>query len=384
MAERAEAAEEFFDPVAMEEAVEDARSRVEALKSRIEALEQTKRNGTLHDVLRTMESPEPSSAAAVCTARTFDKFMNGMSVRRKLHSWSRVNTLHWSAIHPNRLITAEGGELIVWDAMKEARVQRINTGMNWNMTCCLEPTLGALAAIGGLSNCIKIYRVAAPQQTTDNLISSDSEKIQMLDQHDGYVSCARFINEDRLVSTGGDGMVILWDVERGCPTQLFNHDAYVMSVSVSPTNVHLFVTGSCDCLAKVWDMRQSPAAFIFEGHEADINAVKFMPDGHSFVTASDDATSRLFDLRSFSELNRFEDFDVDVCTSVDTSISGRLVFVGANKGMCYVWDTLEGSKIAQLDGHDGIFHIICLGVNATGEALCTAPFSGWPILNVWA
>ena len=126
MAERAEATEEFFDPVAMEEAVEDARSRVEALKSRIEALEQTKRNGTLHDVLRTMESPEPSSAAAVCTARTFDKFINGMSVRRKLCSWSRVNTLHWSAIHPNRLITAEGGELIVWDAMKEARVQRKN------------------------------------------------------------------------------------------------------------------------------------------------------------------------------------------------------------------------------------------------------------------
>ena len=134
MAERAEATEEFFDPVAMEEAVEDARSRVEALKSRIEALEQTKRNGTLHDVLRTMESPEPSSAAAVCTARTFDKFMNGMSVRRKLHSRSRVNTLHWSAIHPNRLITAEGGELIVWDAMKEARVQRIKTEC-WNMTC---------------------------------------------------------------------------------------------------------------------------------------------------------------------------------------------------------------------------------------------------------
>jgi len=319
MAERAEATEEFFDPVAMEEAVEDARSRVEALKSRIEALEQTKRNGTLHDVLRTMESPEPSSAAAVCTARTFDEFMNGMSVRRKLHSWSRVNTLHWSAIHPNRLITAEGGELIVWDAMKEARVQRIKTEC-WNMTCCLEPTLDALAAVGGLSNCINIYRVAAPQQTTsrccqqsrsaDNLISSDSQKkIQMLDQHDGYVSCARFINEDRLVSTGGDGMVILWDVERGCPTQLFNHDAYVMSVSVSPTNVHLFVTGSCDCLAKVWDMRQSPAAFIFEGHEADINAVKFMPDGHSFVTASDDGTSRLFDLRSFSELNRFENID---------------------------------------------------------------------------
>ena len=50
--------------------------------------------------------------------------------------------------------------------------------------------------------------------------------------------------------------------------------------------------------------------------------------------------------------------------------------------MCYVWDTLEGSKIAQLDGH---YHsIVCLGVNATGEALCTAPFSGFPTLNVWA
>jgi|TARA_B110000977_G_scaffold130096_1_gene165946 guanine nucleotide-binding protein G(I)/G(S)/G(T) subunit beta-1 len=57
------------------------------------------------------------------------------------------------------------------------------------------------------------------------------------------------------------------------------HSSDVMSVSLSPTDENQFISGSCDALAKVWDLRQPKAAMSFKGHESDINSVAYMPDG---------------------------------------------------------------------------------------------------------
>ena len=53
---------------------------------------------------------------------------------------------------------------------------------------------------------------------------------------------------------------------------------------------------SCDKTAFVWDMRSGSYVQSFEGHDSDINAVKFHPSGDAVGTGSDDATCRLFDL----------------------------------------------------------------------------------------
>jgi WD40 repeat protein len=40
----------------------------------------------------------------------------------------------------------------------------------------------------------------------------------------------------------------------------------------------------------VWDIRTGSYVQTFEGHESDVNAVRFYPSGDAFVSASDDAT----------------------------------------------------------------------------------------------
>ena len=40
----------------------------------------------------------------------------------------------------------------------------------------------------------------------------------------------------------------------------------------------------------VWDMRFGECVQVFEGHESDINNVRFYPSGDAFATGSDDAT----------------------------------------------------------------------------------------------
>ncbi|CRK12411.1 hypothetical protein BN1723_009718 [Verticillium longisporum] len=78
-----------------------------------------------------------------------------------------------------------------------------------------------------------------------------------------------------------------------------------MSISLNPTNSNTFISGACDAFAKLWDIRAGKAVQTFAGHESDINAIQFFPDGHSFVTGSDDATCRLFDIRADRELNLY-------------------------------------------------------------------------------
>jgi WD40 repeat protein len=71
-----------------------------------------------------------------------------------------------------------------------------------------------------------------------------------------YLSCCRFIRDDEIVTCSGDSTCILWDIEAKSPKAIFNnHTGDVMSVSVFDQN-GVFVSGSCDATAKLWDHRQ--------------------------------------------------------------------------------------------------------------------------------
>ena len=64
-------------------------------------------------------------------------------------------------------------------------------------------------------------------------------------------------------------------------------------------------TQACDKMAFVWDMRTGNYVQYFEGHDSDINAVKYHPSGDAIGTGSDDATCRLFDLRADREVAKY-------------------------------------------------------------------------------
>ena len=51
-----------------------------------------------------------------------------------------------------------------------------------------------------------------------------------------------------------------------------------MSLSINPANPNLFVSGACDCMAKVWDIRMGKSVQTFVGHNEDINAVQYVDD----------------------------------------------------------------------------------------------------------
>ena len=87
--------------------------------------------------------------------------------------------------------------------------------------------------------------------------------------------------------------------------QFAEHSGDVMAVAVAPNQSNkLFLSGACDATAKLWGASSSKSLKTFAGHESDINAIDFFPNGNAFATGSDDASCRLFDLRAYRELQQ--------------------------------------------------------------------------------
>ena len=290
-----------------------------------------------------------------------------IKMRRTLKGhFGKVYAMHWASDSQSLVSASQDGKLIIWNAYTTNKTNAIPLRSSWVMTCAFEQSKGNLIACGGLDNVCSIYNI---QQQNAN-----ARATKELVSHDGYLSCCRFTDEGHIITSSGDSTCIYWDVNTGSVLKSFaDHTGDVMSVSISPENSNVFVSGSVDKTAKIWDLRNGKCVQTHVGHDNDINSVDFFPDGNAFGTGSDDSTCRLFDMRSYGEVNKFgNDRITSGITSVAFSKSGRLMFGGYDDFNTYVWDTLADSSQAAYSlpsQHEN--RVSCLGVNAKGDAVCT-------------
>ena len=273
----------------------------------------------------------------------------GMKPRLNLKGHlAKIYDMHWSTDRRHLVSASQDGKLIIWDAYTTNKVHAIPLRSSWVMTCAYAPS-GNYVACGGLDNICSIYNLSSREGPT--------RVARELSGHAGYLSCCRFINDRKILTSSGDMTCMMWDIETGSKvTEFADHLGDVMSLSINPTNANIFVSGACDAFAKLWDIRSGKAIQTFAGHESDINAIQFFPDGNAFGTGSDDASCRLFDIRADRELNVYQVLFCIECvcqcrnanehvqneqvlcgiTSVAFSVSGRLLFAGYDDFECKV------------------------------------------------
>ena len=223
----------------------------------------------------------------------------GMKPRRNLKGHlAKIYAMHWSTDRRHLVSASQDGKLIIWDAYTTNKVHAIPLRSSWVMTCAYAPS-GNFVACGGLDNICSIYNLSSRDGPT--------RVARELSGHSGYLSCCRFVNDRKIITSSGDMTCMMWDIETGSKvTEFADHLGDVMSISINPTNANVFVSGACDAFAKLWDVRTGKAVQTFAGHESDINAIQFFPDGNAFGTGSDDASCRLFDIRADRELNVYQ------------------------------------------------------------------------------
>ena len=245
------------------------------------------------------------------------------------------------------------------------------------MTCAYEQSNDQFVACGGLDNLCSVYK-----------LNSDGDPINRVHRelagHDGYLSSCRFVGPEKILTASGDSSCILWDIETGGTLGKFDeHEQDVMSVHVQPdVSPFTFVSGSCDCTAKVWDTRTGSCTMTLKGHDNDINAITLF---------------RTVYLRQWRRRLYYPRLRHALCGRDQVlqerqhsmwryqpgrSKSGRFLFGSYDDYNCYKWDLLgSGQKVAQvMSGHEN--RVSCVAVNPLGNAVCTGSWDA--SLKIWA
>ncbi|MBZ3873032.1 Guanine nucleotide-binding protein G(I)/G(S)/G(T) subunit beta-1 [Sciurus carolinensis] len=276
-----------------------------------------------------------------------------MHTRRTLRGClAKIYVMHWSTDSKLPISTSQDGKLIIWDSYTTNKVHAIPQNSSWVMTCAYTPSGNTwpVVACGGLYNICSIYNL----KTQEGNMCVRRELVG----HTGYLSCCLFLNENQIVTSSGDTMCALWDIE----------------------DTRLFISGACDALAKLWDVQEGLCRQTFTGHESDINAICFFPNGNAFATSLEDATCRLFDLCADQELITHSHDNI-ICgiTSVSFSKSRHLLLIGYDNLNCNVWDALKADREGVLAGHNNC--VSCLGVTDDGMAMATGSWNSF--LKIW-
>jgi WD40 repeat protein/serine/threonine protein kinase len=99
-----------------------------------------------------------------------------------------------------------------------------------------------------------------------------------------------------LVSTHGDGSILIWDVaNRELEANLRQHSGGVRAIAFSPDGKRL-ISGSEDQSVILWNTENGTKRSVFARHQTRVGGVAFSPDGNWFVSSDQSGTVMRYDV----------------------------------------------------------------------------------------
>lgn len=170
-----------------------------------------------------------------------------------------------------------------------------------------------------------------------------------------WIAALTLLEDGRLVSGSGDGIVRLWELDEGLEScRLIGHEAPLTSMCV--TSDGNIATGSLDATVRVWDVDRELKPVILRGHSGPVSAVCSLSDG-SLVSGSTDGSVVVWDV-STESIDRVLVHDRSQVLAVCRTEDG-LVAVSFLDGSLMLLDAATGSEVVQFTGHNGPINTIC-------------------------
>ncbi|WP_209001512.1 c-type cytochrome [Stappia indica] len=205
--------------------------------------------------------------------------------------------------------------------------------------------------------------------------TGEGEVVHRMIGHEAAANDAAFAGEQRAVSVGDDGSVILWNLSDGAVLdRVDTGDDKMLAVSVSADG-QFAATASWDRTARIFALegdRLSERA-VLDGHRGNVNAVAFSQDGGRVFTASYDGAIRVFERESGEMLREVYSHGWGVNVMRLLPGETHLAF-GATDGAVAVIDIAQGAVFKQLASHER--PVLSLALSRDGSRLASGGGDG--------
>ena len=164
--------------------------------------------------------------------------------------------------------TRQAFEILVFTpALTEPAILSLSTAESWNIT--LKPELQRAIQDSGFEHPVLLSsRLESPAIRSSIMPQMGMEstyKTPFIKESITHLLHPQYIEQNMTCISCG--------VETGSKvTEFADHLGDVMSISINPTNQHVFISGACDAIVKMWDIRTGTAAHTFAGHVYKIRA----------------------------------------------------------------------------------------------------------------
>jgi WD40 repeat protein len=203
--------------------------------------------------------------------------------------------------------------------------------------------------------------------------------LYVFDTHNGAISGVDIDPNGRTVLTGSeDGSLFWWSIADDSVSQRFTqngHNEQLEAMAYSPDG-SLLVTSDLNGVLLLWDTQTAEVIGRYNNavgsHLDAVKDLAFLPDGSQFVTASEDMTVGIWDVADDDRIvMKLEGAHTNGLHAVAVAPDGDLLLTGDGNGRVVLWDLTTGEVRQTLsDGASDTGHtrdVMSLTFNADGS-----------------